>query len=224
MKYTLAITHYNRPDMLVESVSKVNGLLDELIIQDDASDRETQKTIAEVFGGIAKIYFNLANVGMSRNKCEAISNAKNKWVIIFDSDNILYPEYVKAIPKHLERDTIYVPDFAEPNFDYRKFAGEEISAKNLHKFIKDPAFEMLLNTCNYLVHRDEYLKVYQYNSAMKATDTLWFNYLWLRYGGKFKVVPGMRYFHRVHKDSGFMKDVNYNMAQSKIVMKLIESL
>ena len=58
------------------------------------------------------------------------------------------------------------------------------------------------------------MKIYEPNSEMKATDTLWFNYLWLKAGNKFHIVEGMEYFHRTHADSGFLQDVQYNMSKS----------
>lgn len=223
-KISLAITHYNRTELLLSAYPK-DLPVDEIIIQDDCSNRiEQAKLAANFLDPKTKIYFNQQNIGMSRNKAEAISNASNPWVIIFDSDNVISPQYINAIPRILDKRTIYCPDFAEPEFDYRKYSGITIDRKNIHRFIKENMFECLMNTCNYLVNRDEYLKVYRYNAAMKATDSIWFFYLWLAAGNRFEVVNNMRYFHRVHKGSGFMQDVDYNMAQARIVKKLIENL
>lgn len=87
-----------------------------------------------------------------------------------------------------------------------------------------PIGECLFNTCNYLVNRAEYLRVYQHNADMKATDTIHFNYLWLSAGNHFYVVPGMEYYHRVHDGSGFLQDCSYNMAKAKEIKELIKSL
>jgi len=35
--------------------------------------------------------------------------------------------------------------------------------------------------------------VYNRNDFYKAADSIWFNYLWLKAGGKIKVVEGMEY-------------------------------
>ncbi len=223
-KITLALTHYNRTELLLDAYPK-DLPVDQILIQDDNSTRiEQAKLAANFLQANTKIYFNTENIGMSRNKAEAISNADNPWVIIFDSDNKITAEYLDAIPRKLDSRTIYCPDFAEPEFDYRKYEGITIDRKNIHRFIKDGAFECLMNTCNYLVNRDEYLKVYRYNETQKATDSIWFFYLWLAAGNRFEVVKNMRYFHRVHKGSGFLQDAAYNMAQAKIVKTLIENL
>jgi hypothetical protein len=81
-----------------------------------------------------------------------------------------------------------------------------------------------MNTCNYLVNREEYLKIYQHNPEMKGTDTIWFNYLWLKAGNSFYVVPGMEYYHRVWEGSGFLADCDYNMKRAKEVKELIKQL
>jgi hypothetical protein len=81
-----------------------------------------------------------------------------------------------------------------------------------------------MNTCNYIVNRDFYLKTYQYNPEHIASDTIWHNYNHLKAGGKFCIVPDMQYYHRTHAGSGFMKGIEYNMAKTEEVRKLIQQL
>jgi glycosyltransferase involved in cell wall biosynthesis len=225
MKLSLCITHLNRTNLLKDCYPDVLDIVSEVVIQDDKSNPFEQALLADHFAGPkTKIYFNSENIGMSRNKAECISNASNDWVVIFDSDNIIQKDYIENIPSKLDKRTIYCPDMAMPEFDYRKYTGVTIDRKNIHRFIKDREFECLMNTCNYVVHRDEYLKVYRYNKDMKGTDSIWMFYLWLAAGNRFEVVPNMRYFHRVHAGSGFLADMKYNMDQAKKVKLLIENL
>lgn len=225
MKLSLCLTHLNRTNLLKDCYPDVLNLVNEVVIQDDKSNPFEQALLADHFANSkTRIFYNSVNIGMSRNKAEAISNANNEWCIIFDSDNVIGPEYINAIPTKLDKRTIYVPDFAEPEFDYRKYTGISITRENIHRFIKDREFECLMNTCNYLCHRDEYLKVYRYNKDMKGTDSIWMFYLWLQAGNRFEVVPNMRYFHRIHAGSGFLADMKYNMEQAKKVKLLIENL
>lgn len=228
MNLTLAITTHNRFDLLLKSFAKVvnNDRITEIIILDDCSDRLVYDSIAKEVrhNEKVKLFRQAKNRGMSRNKADAISYALNEWVIILDSDNVIDYRYIDAIPLNLTKDVIYCPDFAEPAFDYRKFGGHEINLINLPNYIYDKEFNMLLNTCNYVVNRDAYLKVYKENPEMKATDTKWFAYLWLQAGGTFKVMKDCPYYHRVHKDSGFMADVAYNMAKDRELTGLIKTL
>ena len=224
MKLTLAITHYNRPELLRQAI--LPGLdVDEILIQDDCSTPENiQKltTYPELNGTTLRV--NTKNIGMGLNKAQAIKNSSNNWVIIFDSDNKIGQDYIKAIPSVLDPKVIYCPEFAFPEFDYRELSGVRYGRNRVKELMKIKGFEAHLNTCNYLVNKKKYLEVYQHNPEMKATDTIWFAYLWLKAGYSFEIVPGMQYFHRVHKESGFLKDMKYNMKQADNLKKLILSL
>lgn len=229
MKLSLAITSHNRFELTIESFSKVLGhpLLDEIIIVDDFSDLEIFTKLYSITAGMpnVKLYRNEKNLGMSLNKKEAISKAKNEWVVILDSDNILYPEYIDAIPETLRADTIMCPVFAEPDFNFKEFSGMIIDKKNAKDFLHVKEFRIFLNTSNYLVNRDEYLKVYRYNPEIKESDTIWFNHLWLEAGNSFYFVPGMRYYHRKHADSGWLKgDHEYNLRKAREIQELIKQM
>lgn len=231
MKLTLAITTYNRYEMLLESFAQVidDPRIDEILIMDDHSKDEYWNKIKELpkFNDKIKVVRQLENRGMSVNKRDAIFNAKNEWVIIFDSDNVIGKDYLDALEvEHNEgflTGAIYCPSFAKPNFDYRKFVGNPISRSSLPD-MNDSAANCFFNTCNYVVKKSDYLRIWKENPEMKGSDTIWFNYLFLLKQGFFIVVPNMHYFHRVHKDSGFLQDVDYNMRKGEEIKKLIMSL
>lgn len=235
MKLSLAITTYNRYEMTVESFAQVidDDRIDDVVILDDCSTDNSFAKLVEHFKGNEKVRVirQAQNRGMSLNKRDAIALSKNEWVVIWDSDNIMGPDYLNALESQWVRDgyphlygfCIYCPSFAKPNFDYRKFEAYTFGVGKPVP-VNDKMGNCLMNTANYIVNRDEYLKVYEYNPEMKGTDTVWFNYLWLKAGHTFYVVPGMEYLHRVHDGSGFMADVDYNMKQAEKIRKLILSL
>lgn len=233
MILTLAITTYNRYEMLLESFAKVisDPRIDEVLIMDDASDPEYWNKIKELpkFNPKIKVVRQLENRGMSVNKKDAIFHSKNEWVLIGDSDNEFDTDYLDALERIWNKADqpnkfwIYSPSFAKPTFDYRKFEDYVFNIDDLPK-LNDPNCNCLFNTCNYVVNREEYLKVWQENKAMKGSDTIWLNYLWLKAGNSLYVVPGMYYFHRVHSGSGFMQDADYNMKKSEEIKKLIMQL
>jgi glycosyltransferase involved in cell wall biosynthesis len=246
---SLCITTYNRYEMLLESFAQVlnDDRISEIVIVDDCSEPGIFGMIGKAIRSIdysckISLHRNNINLGMSRNKARAIELASNEWCILFDSDNVIGPDYLDAffragafhgaafrnkdvVDKYFfHSDYIYCPSFAKPQFDYRKYEGYSTGLPYAKNLLRDPAGECLFNTCNYLVNREQYLKVYQHNPEMKGTDTIWFNYLWLKAGNSFYVVPGMEYFHRVHDGSGFMADCSYNMAKAKEVKELIKAL
>lgn len=233
-KLSLCITTFNRFEMCLNSFADIidDDRIDDIVILDDAGTWDNYQCLSvsiDRLYGRSKI--NLMqqeqNKGMSLNKRDAISFAKNEWAIIFDDDNRIGRDYLDALFEDdglfQDPSEIYIPDFAKPNFDYREFGRESITAGNqVYCHIK--MFGALINTCNYVVNRDYYLKTYQHNPEMKSTDTAWHAYNHLKSGGSFYVVPGMEYEHRVHDQSGFMQDVHYNMAKAKEIENLIRAL
>lgn len=228
MKLTLAITVYNRWDLLLESFAQVidDPRIDEILIMDDASKDEYWNKIKELpkFNDKIKVVRQLSNQGMSRNKMSAVLNSKNEWVILFDSDNVIGKDYLDSIPETLKVNTIYMPCFARPTFDFRKFSELIIEKEDAAAWIWDDVFNMMLNCCNYLVPREQYLQAFEDDATVKASDTILFAYNWLKNGNKFKVVPGMEYTHRIHPGSGFLEDCDYNMNKANHTRKLIQSL
>lgn len=249
MKLSIAITSYNRYEMTVESFAQVidDPRIDDIVLLDDASTDGSFEKLRDHFKGNEKVRVirQAQNRGMSKNKHDAIALAKNRWVIIFDSDNIIGPDYLDAFAKYTgyfegepfeyAHNHIFCPDFAKPQFNYREYnmggGGSNhiyrsgIYAKAESKIeIKHDDFNCLMNTANYIVNRDFYLKVYQFNSDHIASDTIWHNYNHLKSGGMFSVVPGMEYYHRVHNGSGFLQDADYNMKKSAEVRRLIMQL
>lgn len=250
MNLSLCITTFNRFELLKESYAQVidDPRISEIIIVDDCSTEPGIKEKVNSLAGVkVKVFHQAQNRGMSMNKRDAISYALNPWVVIFDSDNIIGPDYLSEffgfisggyVFKELGKITaiekfIFCPDFAKPEFDYREFkignggsgmrSGIYAKRECAHE-IKNDSFNCLMNTANYIVNRDFYLKTYQYNPAHIASDTIWHNYNHLKAGGHFVVVPGMHYFHRVHKGSGFLQGVDHNMRMQAQVRKLIMEL
>lgn len=252
MNLSLCITTFNRFDLLKESYSQVidDPRISEIIIVDDCSTEPgIKEKVNSLAGGKVKVFHQAQNRGMSRNKADAIGYASNEWCLIFDSDNIIGKDYLDAFWKDRlqhewafdqdnawpelgdetmhPKNVIFCPDFAKPDFNYTRYSTLEMQVfdkSNAGFHIGDDTFNCLMNTCNYIVNRDFYLKTYQYNPVHFASDTIWHAYNHLKSGGLFHIVPGMQYYHRVHKGSGFLQGVDHNMRMQAEVRKLIMEL
>lgn len=228
MNFSLCLTTYNRTDLLYLSYSKIidDKRIEEVIIIDDSSTDEVWEQLQKncVHEKII-LRRNEENLGMLRNKREAIEFSLSEWCILFDSDNVLDSSYLDALEGCLFMDTtIFCPSFARPKFDFRQFSDTIIDSSNIKETMANPQGRVLMNCCNYVVHRDKFLEAWRPNDEIKGTDTLWMNYNWLKSGGEFFVVKGMEYDHLVHDGSGWLKDHKYNMDYAKKLEQLITEL
>lgn len=236
VKISLCITTFNRYMMCMESFMEVvnDPRIDDIVIMDDAGSWDNHQCLVAGLNSLYRecdkisVKTQLKNRGMSVNKKDAISFAQNEWCIIFDDDNRIGPDYLDALyaTPDLFQDPseIYLPDFAKPLFNYKEYSGLGFCSKNIKQVCGMQMFGALMNTCNYVVNRDFYLKAWQYNPEMKGTDTVYHALQHLKAGGGFYVVPGMEYEHRMHADSGFAKDMDYNMAKAIEIENKIKAL
>lgn len=208
---SLCITTHNRDSLTVQSFSYVqnDNRISEIVIVDDCSDERIYNNLAKMVKGIPKVklYRNEKNLDCYRNKREAVSKSSNEWVIILDSDNVIKREYLDSIPENLSLKTVYQPSFARPHFNFTEYSGKVISRHNVARYMHDDRFKTMLNAMNYLVNRDEYLKVWDGSIDPVTSDSIFQNYNWLNKGNSIYVVPGMEYEHLVHNGSHYQNNV-----------------
>lgn len=207
---TLALTHYNRFDMILEAIEQVKDdpRIAEIVISDDCSDDGSYQALRDKFLWSHKVslYRNERNLDCYGNKAKAVELANNPWVILFDSDNVISPEYLDALEKvqPWEKDVAYLPTFAQPEFDYREFEGLVVTRRNVSSYMENETFRTALNTANHFMYRDEYLRAWDSNAVPHTSDSIYMNFLWLQAGNKIMFVPGLHYFHRLHDGSHFV--------------------
>jgi hypothetical protein len=152
--------------------------------------------------------------------------SSNKWVVLFDSDNILDVTYLNALFKleFWNFDTIYCPEFAEPHFDYTAFSGMVIDQHNVASLMDRPNFQCLLNTANYFLPKRQWLAVWDELVEPHTADSIYQAYRWLVTGHSLTVVPGMRYFHRIHDGSHYKRNVHKTGTFAKEVEEKLRKL
>jgi len=215
---SLAITTFNRTTLTIESFINIidNDFIDEIVIVDDCSDQidiwdELVFLTAEY--DKVKLYRNDVNLGIYGNKHMAVSLCKNEWVILFDSDNVINNDYIDCIRNIIvDKSVIYCPEILYEVddgvvFNFTQFSKNNITCDVIVDNIYKDIFQALLNTCNYLVNKEEYLRVRKTGTGTDtAADTIHFAYLWFLSGNTMCVVPNLYYIHRLHSDSGWLKD------------------
>lgn len=213
---SLAVTHFERPDLLREAITRVEGdfRLEEILIVDDCSQDGSWDELVASYWALPrfKLHRNERNLDCYANKRRAVELATQPWVLLFDSDNVLGPEYLDALGTVLgwamDPQTAYLPTFAMPEFDYREFAGLRVTRETVAGLMDRPMFATALNTANYVVNRRSYLEVWDPAVDPRTADSIYMNWRWLESGRALRFVEGMEYFHRIHPGSHFMTKHN----------------
>lgn len=233
-KISLCIPAYNRYDLLINSFIDVlpDERIDEIIISDDESQLEIYNKVGEFITGISKIklYRNEENQDCYKNKMTSLTYAKNKYCILLDSDNTISKDYIDKIfeIENWDNHVAYLPSFAAPHFDYRKYEGRTITKETVSRYIDDPTFSTMLNTANFFVNKDFYIQSWDANTNPNTSDSIFMNYQMLNNGGKLYVVPGLSYLHRVddhqneesgHYQKNYLKTGNFH---NEVLQKIKE--
>ncbi|HMK58335.1 MAG TPA: glycosyltransferase family 2 protein [Nitrososphaeraceae archaeon] len=228
-KISICLTHFNRSDMIERAIEKVidDPRVSEIVIVDDHSDEYHMVWLKAHADGKNKIriVWNESNLGCYRNKREAISHAKNEWCMIWDSDNIFDKPYIDHIYAYglWDKNTIYAPSKAKP-FDYTAFEGRILTKMNISKFVGKKLFDAMMNTMNYFVNRDEYLRVWDSEAKPYAIDSIYQNLQWIAAGNKFFVVPGMEYEHTIHTGSLYMAEGHLTQDLHTVIMNKFKQM
>lgn len=209
---SLAFTTFNSSKYIIQQLEKnyfsmSNGLVDEIIIQDDYS--EDYEILKRFSNEKIKLFRNEKNLSPLLSRVNLVENCKNDWILLMDSDNFLDQNSFDKI-KNIELDEtiIYCPDFARPNFQFKVLSDILLDMKYVKSKISDIYMQIFLNTGNFLVNRKKYLEVSKKidNSFSHwAVDVIYFNYLWLSSGYKLFCVKDYEYDHTLRGDSYWMQ-------------------
>ena len=229
-KISLCIPYFNRSELILSTINYplLDDRIDEIIIYDDRSSDEDYYRMLDLVKDLPKVKVvrTVVNFHVQHAKRNAISFAKNDWVICLDNDNQIEKDFVDKIFQMViwNAKTIYHSTFAEPHFRYTHLNGAIITKENVASFCHDEKFMTLLNFNNYFVNKFEYLKSYKYNSECRGSDGLYNNYNWLLNGNKIYMVPDLKYFHLVHPGSEFLREAESNMTKIYFWFNMLKQL
>lgn len=227
---SLCIPTWNRFDQVKRAVYHVmaDPRISEIVLLDDASrdgSFEQLETWVALHPRI-RLLQNAHNLDCYGNKAQVLRHAANEWAILFDSDNILTADYLDRLwelPQWYP-DISYLPVFARPHFDYRKFANQTIDRGNVAQFMNDPVFRCALNTANFFVHRESYLDVWDPSVNPHTVDSMFMNYRLLEAGKSLYFVPGLEYDHEVHAQSHYKMNHKKTGAFASVVEQQLRAL
>lgn len=215
----IVITSYNRYNETKNSFAKVldDPRIENIWITDDCSTDNSYQLLQYDFLHNPKVHIfrNETNLDCFRNKHKAMQNARGTWCCLWDSDNGFDKSYIDAIfaIESWNEKTMYIPEFAQPNFPALEWSGLTITKENVSQYA-DTHLMTNLNACNLFVNRDEYLRTWDGSVDSGTSDSIWVSYCWLRANNKILVTPNMRYDHAIPKD----KSNHYNQHSHKYRM------
>jgi glycosyltransferase involved in cell wall biosynthesis len=214
-KISIAIpTHADRQAWYGETINQLHDHeeVSEIVIVDDCTGLDIFAKITNLARVYKKVNLsrNAVIEGAFRNKYIAVSQCREAYVAIMDSDNIFKREYLAAFLESKMRFTINCPVKANPYFNYTSLQNIVVTKSNVAVLTENPTFQMMINTGNYIVDRDFYLSALQkpFSAGEKApqcSDVAWAAYHILNAGGTIGFVPGMQYDHLDHPDSTYRK-------------------
>jgi hypothetical protein len=229
---SVAITNFNRSDMVIESFINIinNIFIDEIVIVDDCSDIDIYNKLVTLITALnndkVKLYRNEKNLKLFKNKYESVRRCTNEWVVVFDSDNILNNDYINIIEKIDKKEEImYSPETLDStSLNYKEFVNHIIDRHNIKNYIDNSNFQILLNTGNHCINRKKYMEACGCaDDNLSLADSIYISYLWLSCDNKIEVIKGLHYYHRVHNGSWYINNTkNYINSIPEIIKKIKE--
>jgi glycosyltransferase involved in cell wall biosynthesis len=208
----LAIPNYERVDNVVRLVELhlEKGVVDDIVICDDGSSSRTIESLKSrlpLSDDRVRLIENRENLGAFRNKARTVAQCRSPWVVLCDSDNWIDEAYIDRLRRvHDEAswstDTIYCPIHARPAFDFTE----------MRPSIVEDIGSVFLNTGNYMVPRDAYVRVARAAPLFGldprrcfAADVIFFNILWVACGNRLQCIEGLTYGHNNENQDSFWR-------------------
>ncbi len=124
MLFSIIIPVYNRPNEvreLLDSLSKQNRKNFEIVIVDDGSEESSEPVVKEFNDRLDIKYYWKENTGAGLTRNYGAKRAEGEWLLFFDSDCIIPPDYFDKVEEFLEEnpdvDFYGGPDRATKDFN-----------------------------------------------------------------------------------------------------------
>lgn len=214
-------THQDRIKWYIHIIKKLYDVVDEFIVLEDNPTDLIFNRSCEALKGMNKVIHTRTQAlgfngqqGPFKTKFQAVSLCSYEYVAILDSDNEFGVRYIEAFKKAalqtMPGNTIYCPIKALPRFDFSAYKGQMFTRNNAGYFMKDGPFQVLMNTGNYVVRKNDYFNILEplfQEKIPHCCDVIYANYHILKANGTMCVVEGMKYGHLDHPDSTYRQNV-----------------
>jgi glycosyltransferase involved in cell wall biosynthesis len=128
MYFSVVVPTFSRPDEVTELLNSLVEQQDknfEVIIADGSPDESVGKVIQKFKDKLQLVYLYKKALGISESRNWGVENAKGDFVVFFDSDCVIPPQYFVEVNKYLDAgptDAYGGPDKAGENFNSKQKA------------------------------------------------------------------------------------------------------
>ena len=122
MYFSIIIPLYNRPeelDELLHSLCAQSNKKFEVIVAEDGSTRKGDQVVEQYKKHLSITYFEKPNSGPGLTRNAGAEKATGDYLIFFDSDCIIPPQYMERVARYLSHSRVDAyggPDAAHPSF------------------------------------------------------------------------------------------------------------
>ena len=166
MKDVTAITvTCNTPDVFKRMYDAFRSCYPQMplmIVENSDKDSEARKVMNDYSDDLATVYLFDKNIGHGRGLDFAIRNTKTKYVLIMDTDTIIYKDPLPAMMALMDDDTYgvgCVTEIGKDGYDFRAFKHHKIPIKYLHPFFALISVEQYKNYKPFVHHGAPWYKV-----------------------------------------------------------------
>lgn len=229
MFFSIIIPLYNRPEEVDELLSSLCEQTDkrfEVVIVEDGSTRKSGTIVEKYHDRLDLIYFEKPNSGPGLTRNAGAAMAKYDYLIFFDSDCIIPPNYIETVSQSLSEhhvDAYGGPDAALPTFttiqkainysmtSFFTTGGIRGSKRSMEKFHP--------RSFNLGVSKKAFDEVGGYGT-MRFGEDIDFSLRLLKNGFRTALIPGAFVYHKRRSTFGqFFKQV-YNSGIARINLHL----
>ncbi len=223
--------HGNRVKWVKQTVTLNHNFnfIKEIVITVDPCDDFNVAVLRKALSIFPKVRIieNEKRLFVFRNKHRAVSECTSEWVALIDSDNVIGATYFgPVILNTLVNNLIYCPEIGFPSLHYEEFSNKTIGFRDAVDLIGNPKYDMLINTMNYLLHRESWLNalsgVIKSDYEPISADSAWINYNCMKAGMALRVVRGCVYQHTVHDQSTYLLNHKEGVTQYANICKLMK--
>lgn len=233
--FAVVIPHYNRGRSIHRPLFNLLDYpaVEEIIVLDDGSSFEEFDLLCRNVRSLdparrIRIERREENRGALATKIEAVAAAKSEWVLILDSDNTAFKNYLRELQNLPQRDpnTIYCSPFAFPFFSFRPLAGRKLDFDDCCALTRTGELRkvFIINDGNYLVHRGTFLDRASLLKGLRSdvADVMVTNYKWLSEGGIIEILERGTYHHRVDASSFWMRTADESRSRVMFLFQQFE--